>query len=192
MDISISDKNKGFTLIELLVVVAIISLLAVVFIPKILNAPSKARDVQRMVDVKKIVEFIINSGKTYNSSGSIHLIHPAEGSALGILSYDIKNDLGYFGGRFPLDPLKSTCFVQMSGMCPRSDDRNAVYAYIKYTNSNNPADFGVFAKVENLENGNIAKFGSDTGGSNVWGSWGSATKVKIVKGGEYYGVFANK
>lgn len=47
--------KKGFTLIELLIVITIIGILAVVFLPTVLNAPAKARDAQRISAVTTIM-----------------------------------------------------------------------------------------------------------------------------------------
>lgn len=51
-------NKKGFTLIELLVVIAIIGILAVAFVPSIMNAPAAARDARRIADVGRIVKAI--------------------------------------------------------------------------------------------------------------------------------------
>lgn len=48
----------GFTLIELLIVITIIGILAVVFIPTVVNAPAKSRDAVRKIDVSNIVKVI--------------------------------------------------------------------------------------------------------------------------------------
>lgn len=47
-------NNKGFTLIELLVVIAIIGVLSSVVLVSINNSRSKARDAQRLSDVRQI------------------------------------------------------------------------------------------------------------------------------------------
>lgn len=49
-------KLRAFTLIELLIVITIIGVLAVALIPKIANAPSRARDTQRKTDLNQIVK----------------------------------------------------------------------------------------------------------------------------------------
>jgi prepilin-type N-terminal cleavage/methylation domain-containing protein len=54
------NYKKGFTLIELLIVITIIGVLAVAFLPSFLNAPAKARDVQRMKDIQNIAAYLTN------------------------------------------------------------------------------------------------------------------------------------
>jgi prepilin-type N-terminal cleavage/methylation domain-containing protein len=46
--------RKGFTLIELLIVITIIGVLAVALVPRIVGAPSKARDAARKADLQQI------------------------------------------------------------------------------------------------------------------------------------------
>jgi len=54
--------KKGFTLIELLIVITIIGILAVVFLPTVLNAPAKARDVQRIAEISKLMNAVRTVG----------------------------------------------------------------------------------------------------------------------------------
>jgi prepilin-type N-terminal cleavage/methylation domain-containing protein len=60
-------NNTGFTLIELLVVIAIISLLSSVVMSSLNSARSKARDAQRISDVK---QFTLALGLYYDKYGS--------------------------------------------------------------------------------------------------------------------------
>jgi len=46
--------NKAFTLIELLIVIVIIGILAVALIPRLVGMQGKARNVQRIADLKAI------------------------------------------------------------------------------------------------------------------------------------------
>lgn len=51
---NIAKKRRGFTLVELLVVIAIIGILATMVIINLFGAQAKARDSQRMSDIKQI------------------------------------------------------------------------------------------------------------------------------------------
>jgi len=63
------SKNKGFTLIELLVVIAIIGLLSTMAVVSLNSARGKARDAQRLSDVKQlstVIEMAAASQGTYD------------------------------------------------------------------------------------------------------------------------------
>lgn len=101
--LSFQKKSKrGFTLIELLIVIGIIGILAVAFLPSLLNAPSKARDTQRVAAINDVQTFLLNY-----SLGSSFSVAAAEcldpGSAAGV-SGIINDNLSSFSGVFPVDP----------------------------------------------------------------------------------------
>lgn len=99
-----TSKKQGFTLIELLIVITIIGILAVALLPRILNAPARARDAARKASIAQIAGAL----ETYfNDNGK----YPVAGSADGdnvcasSLATDLKNYLQ--GGTIPSDPLKT-------------------------------------------------------------------------------------
>ncbi|MFA7686157.1 MAG: type II secretion system protein [Candidatus Gracilibacteria bacterium] len=167
----INKKKKGFTLIELLIVITIIGILAVIFLPSMLGAPAKARDVQRMADVKKIAAYALSIGSTYPYAW----INP---NSVYDFSLNIKANLSYFGGKFPSDPVSTNCFdVTKPGTC-------GSYLYFPYS-PNSPYKFGIFAKVENKKNGNF----------NYWRSAVGADTLReplVVTNGTFYGILIQK
>ncbi|MBI4232468.1 type II secretion system protein [Candidatus Peregrinibacteria bacterium] len=95
--------RKGFTLNELLIVIAIIGILAVVFLPSVLNSPAKARDTERAEEVKKLADFFTSeyvlTGKSVPATACLN-----PGNASDAVKA-IKANLDKFSGIFPLDPL---------------------------------------------------------------------------------------
>lgn len=100
-------NKKAFTLIELLIVIAIIGILAVAFLPSLLGGPAKARDAQRMTDLKKLSDFLTyhynvgTSGLTFPTNN--YCIKPSS-SPTGLNKF-INDHLADLGGVFPTEPL---------------------------------------------------------------------------------------
>ena len=144
---SFSNK-KGFTLIELLIVIAIIGILAVAFLPSLLDAPAKGRDAQRMASVQKIQNFLVTqtlAGKPLPDSGCIDSAGAAD--TIGKLINDNVSD---FGGVYPLDPQSdATKGNKTTGAVPECIGK---YGYVKFSSGNYTA--GIYAAVEKLENAN--------------------------------------
>lgn len=97
---------KAFTLIELLIVIAIIGILAVAFLPTLLNAPAKGRDTSRIADLQKIQKVLINGnlqfGKYPISTGNV-----MDGLPTGFGPPYPDWGLAFkaaFGGKLPVDP----------------------------------------------------------------------------------------
>ncbi|MFC1655877.1 type II secretion system protein [Patescibacteria group bacterium] len=92
--------KKGFTLIELLIVIAIIGILSAALLPTILNAPAKARDSARILNISSLATAI----ESYNADQGGY---PATAGCLdGSNAFkDVAAD--YFSGGIsgiPLDP----------------------------------------------------------------------------------------
>lgn len=99
-----TSKKQGFTLIELLIVITIIGILAVALLPRILNAPARARDAARKASIAQIagaLETYFNDNGKYPTSGvdGIHVC--ANATNLSVLTSYLQ------GGTIPSDPLKT-------------------------------------------------------------------------------------
>lgn len=147
--------KKGFTLIELLVVITIIGILAVVVIPSVLNAPAKARDLQRKTD-------LTNIAKAIEAGRSDGITIP-----FGTAYYKCVDDTvfasfkPYFSnGKIPKDPQSA---IAVTGLCPNG--HYVIYNYqYNTTTSSYGYRYGVFARVEIPEtNGNWENCSSATG-----------------------------
>lgn len=131
--------RKGFTLIELLIVIGIIAVLAVAFLPSVLNAPAKARDAQRIEEVNKIAKFFTLQYAVKGSVPATAYLDPVGDKDEDAVKL-INASLNDFGGVFPQDPkpIRHYNFVKTSG---------TQYA------------FYVLAEIEIEDNGNMDEAG---------------------------------
>lgn len=110
---------KGFTLIELLVVIAIIGLLSAVILPAISSSRVKARNSQRLSQIKQIITslnvYADDNGGVYPVTGAVCIGVPDgqtcwSGYKAGGLpgSTALMTALGpYLNNQFPQDPLST-------------------------------------------------------------------------------------
>lgn len=131
----------GFTLIELLIVITIIGILAVVFIPTVMNAPAKARDASRQAAVNNILKGI-EAGRLDGSAKDTDITTGCAPAVLG----KFKNFMG--GGQIPSDPQFGKADIGPNTECPTD------ILVVKYDTTDQPISYGVFAKLEN-GNGNV-------------------------------------
>ena len=144
-------NKKGFTLIELLIVISIIGILAVAFLPSMLNAPAKARDTERIAHLTKIANFLTLE----NTNGTLPKVVNFNANGDNCISKDlnnpvsnlIKSKLADFSGEFPQEPVEDYSFKIEAFEC------TGAYFYTI------DAPFFVAAQMEVEENGNYEEAG---------------------------------
>lgn len=130
-------NRKGFTLIELLIVIAIIGILAVAFVPTLLDAPSRGRDSQRVANLNTIRTVLLDAdlrGVGLPASGCVD-------------NANFGQFIEEFGGTIPADPTGVGVLVA-PGNCAQG------YGYLL-----NPAagySIGLYAKMETSGAGNAS------------------------------------
>jgi prepilin-type N-terminal cleavage/methylation domain-containing protein len=109
--------SKGFTLIELLVVIAIIGILATIVLVSLNSARSKARDTQRIADVRQL-------------QTALEMYFDSNGSYPAALSDMVT------GGQMPAVPLDpSTRIAYGYGRCGTNNTDYTVAADLENTHS---------------------------------------------------------
>ena len=134
-------------MIELLIVIAIIGILAVAFLPMLLNAPAKARDMRRMQDVKKIANFFIDY---YVNTGSLPDFFGCM-SPTSLPGVIIQDNISDFGGVFPTDP-----GGDVLEPCPEPGEEE-YYGFLKLSNFSPDSKYAfvIASPVEDVKNGNF-------------------------------------
>jgi prepilin-type N-terminal cleavage/methylation domain-containing protein len=96
------NSKKGFTLIELLIVIAIIAILAVAFLPTLLNAPAKGRDTARIANLNSIQKALIYDSLTNSTNPPSDAAAKTGGCADTIITSTTA--IANMGGAVPKDP----------------------------------------------------------------------------------------
>lgn len=98
-------KNpRAFTLIELLIVISVIGILAVAFVPQLLNSPSMARDTKRIEDVRNIFGVMVAGDQEAIMANALVGTSPSGESIPYSCIGNLVLDEADFGGVLPEDP----------------------------------------------------------------------------------------
>jgi len=89
-----NEFRRGFTLIELLVVISIIALLSTIVLASLSSARAKARDVERMEELRQVnivLEMYANANNgRYPSTGGIDNVYMDPGCTQSVTAPDVK------------------------------------------------------------------------------------------------------
>lgn len=135
--------RRGFTLIELLVVIAIIGILASVVLVSLSSARAKARDAQRMSDLKQIttaLELYNASNGAYPTSGGL-LDCNVTGNWFPQISEGLPNP--------PRDPRNTICIVPYSSASTYLNEPSTGYYYWS-----NGSQYQLMSRLEDNNNPN--------------------------------------
>lgn len=141
-----NKTSKGFTLIELLIVITIIGILAVAFLPSVLGAPAKGRDLARKGHLGQI------AGAIESAVLAKSLAYPSGKNCINA-SWDLDSGSGTVNlttyvssGKIPTDP--SSLDADGTGTCAAGE-----YIYYKLAS---PQNYAIVSSVEDGANGNSA------------------------------------
>lgn len=149
------NSKKGFTLIELLIVIAIIAILAVAFLPSLLNAPAKGRDTARLANLNSIQRAL--------SYGSLEKAEtPPTGAGCATTKITLASNAIAFanmGGKVPLDPSQPGSDGKARGFTATETSPAGCAASGKYFYKADPTgtgtySYGVYAVMENKDKTN--------------------------------------
>ncbi len=164
-----NKTSKGFTLIELLIVITIIGILAVAFLPSVLGAPAKARDVARKGHLNQIATAI----EAYGLTGQAYPGNAASGGSLCVNKTDLSVVVTQIaGGNLPKDPSNTDLPSINSKDCPAGE-----YLYIKFKSNSQNLNYALVAQMEDVAAGNAALVAIPTN---------TATTFTAATTGQYY------
>ena len=137
-------NNKGFTLVELLLVIIIMGILIVMGLTSFLSSQKKSRDIKRKQDLRQVA---LSLEAYYSDKGK----YPT-GNASGVMVGCSKNDAQTCDWDGTFQDMKGTTYMVKLP----TDTSPARYYYISATGS----QYQLYARLENLQDGDIPKNGS--------------------------------
>lgn len=143
--------KKGFTLIEILIVITIIGILAVIFIPNLLEAPAKGRDSARQADVTSIVKAIeaarVDGKVEFTALNNADTITQVDQGCADVVLKEVRK---YFPGSItPSDPNMGAGAGPSAGTC------NTNYYIMLNPDGAATYKYAVLAKVEIEDNATV-------------------------------------
>ena len=139
------NKQTGFTIVELLIVIVVIAILAAITIVAFNGIQGRARDSQRVQDLKSIVK-ALELYKTANGS------YPAAVGTANASGWEVSHDgtnatnflsalvSGTTVSKVPVDPKNFGTVVSTSSLAPQWNSTNNVYFYHRYAAGNGGCD----------------------------------------------------
>ena len=154
------NSKKGFTLIELLIVIAIIAILAVAFLPTLLNAPAKGRDTARIANLNSIQKALIYDSLT-NSVSPVYAV----GCADTVITSTTA--IANMGGKVPTDPstrTKNGADTLTAGTAdPQGCAASGKYFYKPDPKADKSYTYGLYALMETASNNTVTCSSAITG-----------------------------
>lgn len=125
--------SRGFTIVELLIIIVIIGILSALALATYSNTQAKARDSQRLSDMKTIEKGLRTYGSINNRFPTASGIHPGAWEASSDTPGTFLSDLvtGKFLATVPVDPINTTTGGDSEG--------GVHYNYYRYDPVNIPA-----------------------------------------------------
>jgi prepilin-type N-terminal cleavage/methylation domain-containing protein len=141
----IHKKQGGFTIVELLIVIVVIAILAAITTVAYNGIQRRARDTQRVQDMRSIVKAL----ELYKTTHGVYPSAVGTANASGWeVSHDGTNATNFLSAlvtantvsRIPVDPANNGVVVNTSSLAPSWTTTNNLYFYHRYAAGNGGCD----------------------------------------------------